>query len=250
MRLVHVRLLMLAVALPIALSAQPAFDVTSIKENTAPGDGGSLRFMPSGGVEARHFPAWNLITFAYQIQRYQLLGAPDWAREAYYDVSAKPAEKSPRDQMYTMMRAVLVDRFQLKFHRENRQLDGFALVRVRRDALGSNVHASQFDCEKNFAATPQCRIGGVTATTFRANGAPVWSLLQVVIGRVNAPVSDDTGLTGTYDIELHWSNDIAPTGDEPTLFTALQEQLGLKLERRRVETDVFVVDRFERPSLD
>jgi len=243
-------MLLLALALPIALSAQAEFDVTSIKENAAPGDGDSLRFMPSGGVEARHFPAWNLITLAHQIQGYQLIGAPEWAREAYYDVSAKPAEKAPREQIFKMMQAMLVDRFKLAYHRENRQLDGFALVRVRRDGLGPNMHASQFDCEKNFAASPQCRIGGITATTFKANGAPVWSLLQVIIGRVSAPVSDDTGLTATYDIELNWSNDVAPTGDVPTMFTALQEQLGLKLERRRVDTDVFVVDRFERPTLD
>ena len=73
---------------------------------------------------------------------------------------------------------------------------------------------------------------------------------QFLIGEVNAPIEDQTGLTGTFDLDLHYSKDMAPSGDLPGIFTAVQEQLGLRLERRRVTIDAFVIDRFERPDPD
>ena len=100
------------------------------------------------------------------------------------------------------------------------------------------------------ATTPKCRQGGITVDTLTVFGAPMWNLLQVVIAKVGAPVSDETGLTGTYDMQLRWSNEIAPGDDRPSIYTALQEQLGLRLERRRVTTEVLVVDRLERPTPD
>ena len=166
MRAVRAALILLAVSLPSVLSSQTEFDVASIKENTGPGDGGSLRLMPSGGVQARHLRARTLITFAYQLQPYQLAGAPEWARTAFYDIDAKPAEKATRDQTFVMLQELLVDRFKLLFHREARQVDGFTLVRTRSDALGPSLRLSAFDCEKQMQTVPQCRTGGITATSF------------------------------------------------------------------------------------
>jgi len=74
----------------------------------------------------------------------------------------------------------------------------------------------------------------------------MWILLQEVIAVAGAPVDDTTGLGGTYDFELLWSNELAPSGDPPSFVTALQEQLGLRLERHSVSDEVFVVDRLER----
>jgi uncharacterized protein (TIGR03435 family) len=147
-----------------------------------------------------------------------------------------------------MLQALLRDRFRLAFRRESRQLDGFALVRMRANALGPNLTASAVDCEKDFSSTPQCRQGGITSDTMRAVGAPMWNLLQLVIGRVGAPVSDETQLAGAYDFDLRWSDDLVPSDDRPTIYTALQEQLGLKLERRRVMSEMVVVERMERAS--
>jgi uncharacterized protein (TIGR03435 family) len=81
-------------------------------------------------------------------------------------------------------------------------------------------------------------------------GNPLSMLLQVVVNNVVAPVSDETGLTGRYDIDMQWSKDVAPNDDRPSIYTALQDQLGLKLERRRVTTDVVIVDRLERATPD
>ena len=230
--------------------AQATFDAASVKESTSLETGGSLRLMPDGGVRARNIAARGLISIAYQLQSYQLVNAPGWASEMRYDVDAKPASAATREQTYLMLQALLVERFRLTFHRESRQVDGFALMRARPDRLGPDLRVSDFDCEKAFAATPRCREGGITTDSMTAVGAPVWTLLQLVISKVGAPVSDETGLTGTYDLQLRWSNEVAPADDRPSIVTALQEQLGLRLERRRVSTDVFVVDRFERPTPD
>lgn len=191
-----------------------------------------------------------LITIAYQLQPYQLVNAPGWASETGYNIEARPSAKAPREQTYAMLQTLLVERFRFAFHRERREVDGFALVRVRADRLGPDLKPSDVDCEKAFTATPRCRQGGITMDTMSAVGAPVWNLLQLVIGKVGAPVSDETGLTGTYDFQLKWSNEVAPSDDRQSIYTALQDQLGLKLERRRVTTEVVVVDRLERATPD
>jgi uncharacterized protein (TIGR03435 family) len=235
-------------------SAQLAFDVASVKENKTIAGGGSVRMMPDGGITAQHIPARSLITLAYRLQQFQLTGAPPWTADTYYDVIAKPAEAATRDQSFDMLQALLVDRFKLAFHRETREVDGFALVQVRSGELGPNLRQSAVDCQKAFATTPRCKEGSIThspaGSSMKAVGAQIGSLLQLVIGQVRAPVSDETKLTGTFDFDIKWSDDVAPTNDLTSIYTALQEQLGLKLEKRRVSSEVFVVDRFERPTPD
>ncbi|HLG55313.1 MAG TPA: TIGR03435 family protein [Vicinamibacterales bacterium] len=233
---------------PPMRSAQLEFDVASIKENTSLDAGGNLRLMPGGGLRAQHMNARSLVTVAYQLQPYQLLGAPDWTRNTYYDVEAKPRGEATREQTFAMLQTLLVERFQLALHRETREIDGFALVRARADRLGPNLRRSEVDCEKVFATTPRCRQGGITLDTMRAVGSPMWSVVQLVISKVGAPVSDETGLAGPYDVELRWSDELVPTDDRQSIYTALQEQLGLRLERRRVMTEVMVVDRMERAT--
>jgi len=238
---------LLACAVP---TGQAAFDVASIKESTSLETGGAMRLLPDGGVRAGNIALRGLITIAYQLQPYQLVNAPAWASETRYNIEAKPEGQATREQTFTMMQALLVERFQLKFHRESRQVDGYALVRTRADRLGPDLKPSDVDCAKAFAATPRCRTGGITADTMTATGTPIWSLVQLVVAKVGAPVNDETGLAGTYDFTLQWSNDVAPSGDRLSIYTALQEQLGLKLDRRRVMTEVVVVDRLERPTPD
>jgi len=236
--------------LPVLVCAQLAFDVASIKENKTLDDGGSLRLMPGGGITAARIPARSLLTIAYGLQGYEVVGAPEWTRTTYYDVNARPAATATREQTLAMFRTLLVDRFKLTFHRESRQLDGFALVRVRTDALGPNLRRSEIDCDAAFNASPRCREGGITNTTMKANGALIWSLQQLLIAHMRAPISDDTGLTGTYDFELRWSSEVSAADDLRPIDVAIQDQLGLKLERRRVPVDVFVVERMERATPD
>ena len=232
-----------------ALLAQATFDVASIKESQSLETGGSLRFLPDGGVRADNIPARGLITIAYELQPYQLLNAPGWANETRYNIEAKPAARiSPEQTTDAMLQALLVERFKFAFHREVRQVDGFALVRVQPDRLGPQLRVSELDCQAAFSANPRCRQGRIGTEQITLIGNPMAMLLQVVVNKVTAPVSDETGLIGRYDIDMQWSNEVAPSDDRPSIYTALQEQLGLKLERRRVTTEVLVVDRLERPT--
>ena len=205
-----------------------------------------MRIMPDGGIQVQALPVRSLITIAFDLQPYQLVNAPEWSREARYDVQAKPARPAPRAQTMAMLQALIIERFGLVFHRERRPLDGFRLVRSSDERLGPNIRPSQIDCEKVSATEPACREARITVDSMKAVGSPMWILLQEVIAVAGAPVDDATGLAGTYDFELQWSNELAPSGDRPSFFTALQEQLGLRLERRPITADVFVVDRLER----
>ena len=238
----------------VTSSAQLAFDVASVKENKTIAGGGTMRFMPDGGITAQHIPARSLISTAFRLQSFQLTGVPAWAANTYYDVIAKTAEPVTPDQSFEMLQALLVERFKLTFHRETREVDGFVLVQVRNGVLGPKLRQSAVDCAKAFATTPRCREGSIThspaGSSMKAVGAQMSRLLQLVIGQVAAPVSDETNLTGTFDFDIQWSNELAPANDLTTIYTALQEQLGLKLEKRRVSTEIFVVDRLERPTPD
>jgi uncharacterized protein (TIGR03435 family) len=228
-----------------------AFEVASIKESTDIADGGSMRLMPDGGVLAKHLPARSYLTIAFSLQQYQVVNAPAWMATTYYDVQAKPAAQATRDQRSIMLQSLLRDRLHLQFHRERRPLDGYAMVPMRVGQLGPAFQRSSVDCGKVFATTPRCREGGFdTNGTFRAIGVPLYQLVQIIVIQVQAPVVDETQFDGPFDIDLRWSPELGKTDDAPSIFTALQEQLGLKLERKRVPTEMFVIDHVERPTPD
>ena len=109
-----------AAAVLIAAQASAAFDVASIKESPGLETGGTMRLMPGGGITVQHLPARSLITIAYRIQQFQLIGAPEWTRTTYYDVVAKPASTVARDDIFPMVQVLLADRFRLSVHREKR----------------------------------------------------------------------------------------------------------------------------------
>ena len=240
----------LVVVASIALHGQVAFDVASVKESKSIADGGTMRTFPDGGVRADNMPARALIAIALELAPYQLDGVPSWANAIRYDVEARPAAGAKQGDAGAMLQSLLVERFAFKFHRETREVDGFALVRAQRDRLGPQLRVSEYDCQNAFLTTPQCRQGRIGLEQIKLVGNPMAMLLQVVVNNVVAPVSDETGLTGRYDIEMQWSKEVASTDDRPSIYTALQDQLGLKLERRRVMTEVVVVDRLERATPD
>lgn len=230
-------------ALPVRSSGQADFEVASVRENKDMSAGGTMELRPSL-VRAHHMDAWSLVSIAYRLEPYQLFGMPDWTRSTYYDVNAKPGNSdATQDQLSAMLQRLIRGRFGLAVHRETRQTDGFVLIRASAAKLGPGLHVAAADC------SPGCR-SQIGPTFVKGFGITMETVRRVILNRVNAPVSDETQLTGTFDVDLHWSNDLAPTDDAGALFTALQEQLGLKLERRRVTVDVVVVDRIEHPTLE
>ena len=241
---------LLLAAASMTLHGQLAFEVASVKESTSLETGGSLFFLPEGGVRASNIAARGLISIAYELESYQLLNAPAWSSDTRYNIEAKAAGKATREQTSLMLQALLAERFKFTFHRDRREVDGFALVRVQKDRLGPQLRLSQFDCEKAFETTPACRSGRIGGDQARLISTTPAMIVQIVVNSVKAPVSDETGLTGRYDVDLQWTNEVAPADDRPSIYTALQDQLGLKLERRRVTTDVVIVDRLERATPD
>ena len=227
-----------------------------------------------------------LIINSYGLQPQQLIGAPDWISSERFDIVAKaereldpPGSRDTPSQLQLMIRSLLAERFKLKVHREPREMEIYTLVPVRPDGrLGPELKPSATDCDAIRAARrnggpapepkpgerPQCaaRVG---AGELIAGGQPLLELVSLLSGTVGRRVVDRTGLKGAYDIYLKWTRDFVrqrPPGDTvringvefdpggPSIFTALQEQLGLKLESERATIEALVIDHIERPSPD
>jgi len=171
-----------------------------------------------------------------------------------------PADSTPAD-VPVMLRRVLSDRFKLRTHTERRQVDGYQLTRIRPDSLGPDLRPLTEDCKtyvpepprtlEDFKKVRPCA-GARGGSGFYGSGTATASELITELRQVlSAPLSDQTGLTGTYVAQLRWNHDPGgPTGDPslPSLFAAVEEQLGLRLKPSKESVDVLVVDAIERPS--
>jgi uncharacterized protein (TIGR03435 family) len=225
---------------------EPAFEVTSVKANTS----GTLpvgagRFS-NGEFRTANIPLRLLMRQAFQrMQNDDLVGGPSWLDTDRWDIAAKA--DSPSADMLPMIRTLLADRFKLITHHETRDRPIYALVIARRDGqLGPSLRPS--------AGPSDFRD---VAGAFTAHAVPIKTLADVLALPAQRTVIDRTGLTGTYDVDLHWAPlfagraavgaDVPPPSDAPSLFTAVQEQLGLKLEPTKAPVDVLVIDHVERP---
>ena len=260
-----------------------AFEAASVKANRSGDPGSSTRRQPGGRFNAINTPLRNLITFAYAIQGYQLVDAPEWVSTERFDIVAKvdgdPPPMPPgtfSDPMLVALRLLLTERFKLTVHRETRDLDIYALTMARADRrLGPALKPSTQDCAAwaaRGAPPPAAQPGGANLPVMCGmrgqqgrvlfGGSPLSMFATALGGPVGRVVVDRTGLTGAWDFELTFSGDpqrglpspgIEPPPDDPnapSLFTALQEQLGLKLEATTGPVEVVVVDRIERPLPD
>jgi uncharacterized protein (TIGR03435 family) len=269
---------MSALAVAAAQSTQPAFDVASVKENTSVSDGSSISGPLPGRFRITNTPLRFILLHAFQVLDHQLIGAPGWTESARFDITGTyPGGATPSDpDTRAMLRTLLADRFALVTHRETRELPMYALVLARKDgALGPQLVRSSIDCERWLKEKrPQIGEGSpspvapggkrpvcLMLTTRRLITAGTRSMpqlaasLQALTGR---SVVDRTGLTGTFDFDLQWTSGTVgtPVGtnpqpdDGPSIFAALQEQLGLRLEPGRATFDVVVVDAVGRPTPD
>ena len=267
-------------------AASASFDVASVRQSPPPTGGPMvMTFGPRAGGRwlSQNAPFLSIIRSAYPAFALpgQIVGGPAWVNTERFDIDARAAGEPSREVMAEMLKQLLADRFKLKVHSEPREVDVYALVLARPDGrLGPGLRKPAVDCEaieaerkKAIAAgapplqappssppkpgeRPQCgalssSMNGVqrVATGGTAIGA-VLLPIQTVVGR---PVLDRTGLTGRFDIELQFAGTgpltNADTPDAPaSVFTAVQEQLGLKLEPRKEKMDVLVIDQIEMPT--
>lgn len=248
------------------------FEVASVRIN-AKAEGPSKISGPTPGrLVISNTPLRFIVLYAYGLLDHQLIGAPEWTWSSSIDIEATyPAGVNPTDQDTRMMvRNLLQERFGFAAHQERREMPVYALTLARKNGrLGMQIRRSEVDCEKWMAEKrPTADAGGPSAVSpskrrpacgmmatrrFLAGGTRTIQQLAVTLqSMVGRPVIDRTGLTGAYDIDLQWtpeeSNSDPPQSDTPSIFTALQEQLGLKLTPQKAPVQVLVIDKVTRPT--
>jgi uncharacterized protein (TIGR03435 family) len=253
----------------------PTFEVASVKANESGAEGGSMGFQPGGRLLAVNIPLTILIAGAFGNDRGPLLltqiaGGPSWIASSKFDIDAKANSALASDvqslsqYLPAMLRDLLEDHFKLKTHTETRQQQIYELVTARTDGrLGSGLRVSTVDCpaligarrDKPSGAPP---LPGVCLPQFgpgRLSGSTTMAILASALsGPAQQVVVDRTGLAGNFDFELRWSpaglQAAGTSGDAPSIFTAVQEQLGLKLQSTMGPVDVLVIDHVEHPTED
>ena len=260
----------LALLLSCPAFAQLTFEVASIKPADPDTPGTSIQFMPGGGLKMTGIPLRAMITFAYDVRDFQVSGGPGWIGTERFDVMARPdnasaddpadfakmnddQRKTMRERIAQRLRALLADRFQLVVHRETKEQPIYALVPAKN---GSKLQETKETGNQQNMNTSRGRSQG--------HAIPVDIMAQMLAGITGRPVVNKTGLTSKYDFVLEWTPDMgpeahaqgfgdgvtspAPAPGGPTIFTALQEQLGLRLDSQKGPVENIVIDRVEKPS--
>jgi uncharacterized protein (TIGR03435 family) len=256
-----------------------AFEAASVKPNTSGDWRRAMGPAPGGRFTANNVSARDLIAYAYGVVLgdvgFRIVGGPKWIDEERFDITATVEGSWTPQQMSEMLRTMLADRFQLAAHHETRESPTYALITA---AGGSRLRRSEVDqaaCDARRAAIrrreavpptapgarPVCGTGRTIPGMITAVGWSIDTLSSALSPSVSRVVIDRTGLSGLFDFELKWTPDTLPRlppdapplnidPGGPSVFTALQEQLGLKLESTRGPVDVVVIERVDRPTPD
>ena len=225
--------------------ATPAIEVATIKLNKS-GDAIGNRFDPER-MSWTATPLKVLIGEAYGVHSYQIAGGAAWIDTDRWDINVKTDGPTTNRQKLELLAVLLADRFQLKSHRESREMKGYKLVAA---PGGAKLAAAKED-----SIAPGMRINRGQITGHRMAVADLARFLQSELGR---PVQEATGLTGRYDFHLEWVPDESqptsegqaspPDAEGATVFRAIQEQLGLKLEAQKIPGEMLVIDRVAKPG--
>jgi bla regulator protein blaR1 len=239
-------------------SAEPVFDVATIRPSMPGAGGATYSFTADGGIKVANGTLKGMMEMAYDVRDFQIVGGPGWTDSESFDVVAKNTtveadsatgnSGSGIQQARLRLRALLGERFRLLIRQESKDLPEYVLTVARN---GPKIKANQ-STGPNAGINAAC--GQMTATH-----ATMANLAYKLSRALDRPVLDQTALTGNYDFVLSWTpetgpcatSDSAPAANSPagpSLFTAIQEQLGLKLESAKGPVDVLVIDRAERPS--
>jgi uncharacterized protein (TIGR03435 family) len=232
-----------------AVRAQaPSFDVASLKPSP-PATGDTIN-INLGGIRNGELTLGNAslvdcVKFAYGLVSNEQVAGPDWIKSKMvrFDVVAKSAPTTPREQSLLMLRTLLTERFGLMTHTEKRSFAHYALIVGKG---GSKLHEVEPDLNNSHMLY---RLGSLTH-----NRISMQTLAMMLSRQMGELVLDETGLKGVYELKLEWTPEVAhATADlpesGPTIFTALQEQLGLKLEGRKDAVDVLVIDHAEKTPI-
>jgi uncharacterized protein (TIGR03435 family) len=253
-------------------AAPLTFEVASIKPAAQDARGTMIRMMPGGALTVTNATLRLLVTVAYDVRDFQISGGPGWVGSERYDVNAKAEgsassasvpeyprnitdaqRKTNQEQMRQRLQALLADRFQLTIHRETKEAPVYALVVAKN---GPKLQESK-------EGGPRLMMG---RGQLNGQGALMEMLANVLSGQLGRPVLDKTGLQGKYDFKLEFTPDPGqgagpfgglgpgpdapppPDPNGPSLFAAIQEQLGLRLESTKGPVEMIVIDRVEKSS--
>jgi uncharacterized protein (TIGR03435 family) len=237
------------------------FEAASIKPSASAAMGNvrvGIEMMPGGRISMSGATVKLLIQQAYGVRDFQIVGGPPWLGSERYDITAKPESSATDDQVKVMIQALLADRFKLIFHRETKELPTYALVVAKG---GPKLKESEVAGGSGQGRGGQMRMMG--RGHFDAQGVPISNLATQLSNALGRSVIDKTGLHGNYDYKLEWTPDEAQGGpmkgpggesaapaDNPgaSIFTALQDQLGLKLESTKGPVEILVIEKAEKAS--
>ena len=282
------RLFVITAAAPLfAQPAAPQFDVASVKPTKNPGASmRSVRALPGARLTATNATLRMLIINAYAIQPGQLAGGPEWMDSSGFDIDAKGDAGANREQVFLMLRSLLAERFQLRYHQESRQLPVYLLTVAKKgahlptpteggcQAADPNAPPAGRGAVRGPLPTPcgmpriSMMASGISLSGGKVTMPELVRVLRMVMGR---PVMDKTGIAAPFDLQLTFARDeytaglprsMAPAKAEggdaplssepdsgpPSILSAIQEQLGLKLESGKGPVEVMVIDRAEPPS--
>lgn len=260
----------------------PSFEVATVKPNKSGEPFIRMQVLAGGRVDAQNMPVAELIRMAYGVQPFQVEGGPGWINTDRFDITAKSETEfpsaGPGQALRPMMRSLLAERFGLKVRRETKEMPIYALIVARTDGkLGPKLNPSTVDCAAlrgrgagrggpppppGPGERPECGIFGGPGI-MAAGDVPLNQIADMLSGRVRRLVVNKTGLTGNYSFDVQFTPDqLPPPGtalppgappidpNGPSLFTAVQEQLGLKLDSQRGPVEMLVIESISQPTTD
>jgi uncharacterized protein (TIGR03435 family) len=218
-----------------------AFEVASIKPNHS-GSGSSGESTSPGRVTDTNVTIGALIQSAFGVKEFQVSGGPGWLNSDKYDIAATTGTSKDlsHKELEPYLQALLADRFQFRYHRESKEMQVYSLVAARGGAK-LTAHVGEGGTSTNVSS-------GSGKSSLNSRDTSLENFAGILGGRLDRVVIDNTGLQGSYDIKLEWTTVTTPDSDVPSLFTALQDQLGLKLESTKGPVEIIVIDRLEKPS--
>lgn len=249
------RAALFAATLSVVLGQAPAFEAASIKPNSSGRPGGGISLYPAR-IKIVNSSLKFCVQVAWNVKDFQISGGANWVDTDRYDIDAAAASPFTREELRTMLQALLTDRFGLAIHREMQEKPGYALVVARN---GAKLQPATEDPSVQFSRTSS---GDRTLKAPGISMAQLASAFSTALGKI---VVDQTGIEGKFNVALQWTPDYtteprmakngepmpAPPPDStpgPSLFTAVQETLGLRLESKKVPVEVIVIDRATRPT--
>jgi uncharacterized protein (TIGR03435 family) len=248
-------------------AARPSFEVASVKPSSATSGLPGVRFPPGGRMIATNMNLKSLITVAWSVDWLQISGGPAWLESDPYDIDAKADGDPPRSEKRIMLRSLLEDRFHLTMHQETKEAPGYALVMANPGHPGPGITPAREDsCIKidpqkplpqttdvvfcgGFRVVPKSKEGqNYPSLVLEGHSVSLESVARALVTVVQRTVVDETHLPGIFDVTLEYVDPRIQSPDAPSAFAAVREQLGLKLESRKLPLELYIVDHVERPG--